>query len=95
MVESGAIAMPLVKYTRRQPGRKERLFVSGLWVAAALCVVAGFCLRLVASFMQRPEIRLDGVALIALGLLFAVLTAAVESFISRRLHRIGNHGTKR
>jgi hypothetical protein len=95
MIESGATTMPLVKYTRRQPGRKERLFVSALWLAAAICVVAGFSLRILASFMRRPEIRFDGVALIALGLLLAVLTAAVESFISRRMHRIGSQGTKR
>jgi hypothetical protein len=95
MVESGATTMPLVKYTRRQPGRKERLFVSGLWLAAAVSVVAGFVCRILASFTHRLEIRLDGIALIALGLLIAVLAAAIESFISRRMHKIGSQGTKR
>ncbi len=95
MVESGAVAMPLVKYARRQKGRKERLFTGGLWLAAAVAVVAGFLLRILASFTHRLDIRFGGIALIALGLLFAMLAAAVESFVSRRLHRIGSHGTKR
>jgi len=95
MFESGATKMPLVKYTRRQKGRKERLFTGGLWLAAAVAVVAGFALRILASFMHRLDIRFDSVALIALGLLLAMLAAAVESFVSRRMHRIGSQGTKR
>jgi hypothetical protein len=82
----GGNAMPLVKYTRRQPGRKERLFTSGMWMAAGVSVVAGFIFRLLASFLHRPDVRLGGIALIALGLLIAILAAAVES-ISRRRNR--------
>ncbi len=101
MVELGATAMPLVKYmrlvtyVRRQPGRMERLFLSGLWVAAAVAVVAGFLLRLLASFTHQLDIRFGGIALIALGLLFAMLAAAAESFARRRIHRTGSQGTKR
>jgi hypothetical protein len=87
--------MPLVKYARRQPGRMERLFTSGMWLAAAVSVVAGFTLRIVASFLHNPATRLGGIGLIALGLLFAMLAAAVESVINRRLHKLGNQGTKR
>ncbi|HXP12703.1 MAG TPA: hypothetical protein VN795_03515 [Stellaceae bacterium] len=85
----------LVKYTHRQRSRKERLFTGGLWLAAAVAVVAGFALRILASFTHRLDIRFGGIALIALGLLFAMLAAAVESFISRRMGRTGSQGTKR
>lgn len=87
--------MRLVTYPRRQPGRKERLFLAGLWVVAAGAVVAGFLLRILASFTHRLEIRFGGIALIALGLLIAMLAAAAESFARRRTHRTGNQGTKR
>ncbi|HXM85896.1 MAG TPA: hypothetical protein VN899_08840 [Stellaceae bacterium] len=76
--------MPLVKYTRRQPGRKERMFMSGMWMTSAASVIAGFFLRLLASFMHRSDVRLGGVALIALGLLIAMLAAAAESLSRRR-----------
>jgi len=85
----------LVKYTHRQPGRKERWFLSGLWLAAAAAVVAGFLLRLLASFTHRLDIRFGGIALIALGLLLAMLAAAAESFARRRTHQTGSQGTKR
>jgi hypothetical protein len=76
--------MPLVKYTRRQPGRKERMFMSVMWMTSAASVIAGFFLRLLASFMHRADVRLGGVALIALGLLIAMLAAAAESLSRRR-----------
>jgi len=84
MSRVGGNAMPLVKYTRRQPGRKERMFMSGMWMTSAASVIAGFFLRLLASFMHRADVRLGGVALIALGLLIAMLAAAAESLSRRR-----------
>ena len=59
--------MRLVTYVRRQPGRTERLFLSGLWLAAAAAVIAGFLLRILASFTHRLDIRFGGIALIAAG----------------------------
>jgi len=73
----------------------ERLFTSGMWLAAAVSVVAGFFLRLLTGFTHNPLTRIGGVGLIALGLLFAILAAGVESIINRRLHKLGSQGTKR
>ena len=69
---------------RRARDRRERVLVNGLWVAAATSVVAGFVLRLLASVLRRADLRIIGVALIALGLGIAVLGWLSERFVARR-----------
>jgi hypothetical protein len=49
-------------------GGKDRLLVIWLWVAAAAAVSAGFILRVVASILSRPDLRLTGVVVIAVGI---------------------------
>ena len=69
--------------------RRERLLVYGLWVAAAAIVVAGFLLRLLASLLSRADLRADlriiGIALIAIGLAVGVIGWLSERFAAKRL----------
>jgi hypothetical protein len=65
--------------------RRERLLVNGLWVTAAIIVLAGFALRVAASLVARPELRLTGVVVIALGLAVAVIGWLSERLIAKRV----------
>jgi undecaprenyl pyrophosphate phosphatase UppP len=64
--------------------RRERLLVNGLWIAAAAMVVAGFVLRILASLLARADLRITGVALIAIGLAVAVIGWLSERFVANR-----------
>jgi ABC-type uncharacterized transport system permease subunit len=65
-------------------GRRPRLVVNTLWVAAAATVVAGFVLRALSSVLGRGDLRVAGVALIAVGLGIAVLGWVGERIAARR-----------
>jgi hypothetical protein len=68
-----------------QRGRSgNRLLVNGLWTAAAAIVIAGFVLRLLASVMSHAYLRGIGVALIAVGVVIAVLGWVSERVFARR-----------
>jgi VIT1/CCC1 family predicted Fe2+/Mn2+ transporter len=64
--------------------RRERWLIRALWVSAALTVIGGFLLRLAANFLHRADIRLVGVALLALGLVMALIAWTAETMIRRR-----------
>ena len=64
--------------------RRERVLVNGLWIAAATSVVAGFGLRVLASLLSRADLRIIGVALIALGLGIAILGWLSERLVAKR-----------
>ena len=64
--------------------RGERVLVNGLWIAAAAIVVAGFLLRVLASLLTRTDLRILGVALIALGLGVAVVGWLSERLVAKR-----------
>ncbi len=55
-----------------------------LWIAAAVLVLAGFLLRVLASFLSLPELRILGMGVIALGLFDAVFGWVVERLTARR-----------
>jgi len=65
-------------------GPRERRLVNGLWLAAAIFVVAGFVLRLCASLLSLTDLRILGVALIAVGIGVAGLAWLGERFTARR-----------
>jgi hypothetical protein len=52
--------------------RKARLFPGRLWIASGAIVLTGFILRPMGSYFGR-EIRYTGIAVIALGLVVAVI----------------------
>ena len=52
--------------------RKTRLFPGRLWIASGAIVLVGFILRPMGSYFGR-EIRYTGIAVIALGLVVAVI----------------------
>lgn len=65
-------------------GRRERFFVNGLWIGAAVLVVSGFILRFLASLLAVSDLRIIGVAVIAVGLAVAVLGWVGERFLAGR-----------
>jgi hypothetical protein len=65
--------------------RQERTLVNGLWIAAAICVVAGFALRLLASLLTRADLRIGGVALLALGAVVGVISWVSERYVAKRV----------
>jgi hypothetical protein len=65
-------------------GARERRLVNGLWLAAAAIVVAGFALRILASLLSWTDLRILGVALIAVGIGIAGLGWLGERFAARR-----------
>jgi VIT1/CCC1 family predicted Fe2+/Mn2+ transporter len=68
----------------RGASRRERWLIRALWLSAAAAVIGGFLLRLAANFLHRPDIRLIGVAMLALGLVVALIAWAAENMIRRR-----------
>jgi hypothetical protein len=62
---------------------KQRPFVNGLWIGAALMVIAGFVLRIVASALGRGDLRLTGVAMIAVGIVAGCLGWLGERLAAR------------
>ena len=61
--------------TDRQVGsarRKARMLPGALWIASGLIVLAGFILRPLGSYFGR-ELRYTGIAVIAIGLVVAVI----------------------
>ena len=65
----------------------ERLFANGLWVAAALIVVAGFLLRSLSSVIGHRELRLAGIIVIGIGIVLAVIGWIGERLAGRRAAR--------
>jgi Flp pilus assembly protein protease CpaA len=61
--------------------RKERLFVTGLWLASGVVVVAGFLLRPLARFLGGPDLRLLGVIVIAVGVVLGICGWVGEKII--------------
>jgi hypothetical protein len=70
-----------------QGGDRGRFFANGLWVAAALIVVAGFLLRSLSSILGHAELRLAGIIVIAIGILLAVIGWIGERVADRRRGR--------
>ncbi|HXQ50075.1 MAG TPA: hypothetical protein VN802_03185 [Stellaceae bacterium] len=62
---------------------RERRLVNGLWIAAAVIVAAGFSLRILASLLSWTDLRILGVALIAVGIGVAGLAWLGERFAAR------------
>ena len=77
--------MRMAQGNRAGTARRERLLVNSLWVAAAIIVLAGFALRVLASLVDRPDLRLTGVVMIALGLAVAVIGWLSERLIAKRV----------
>lgn len=59
---------------------RKLTLATGLWITAAMMVVAGFILRLLASLLSLSPLRYGGIAVLALGLAVAVL-----GWVSERL----------
>lgn len=57
--------------------RKIRIFPSGLWIASGAIVLVGFILRPLGSYFGR-EFRYTGIAVLALGLVVAVIAWLTE-----------------
>lgn len=64
--------------------RRNRILLERLWIAAGLVVLVGFVLRPLGSFFGRPEIRHLGIAVIAIGIVIAVLGWCAEKVANRR-----------
>ncbi len=64
--------------------RRRRLLVNGLWVTAAAAVVGGFVLRALSSLFGRADLRVAGIALIAVGVAAAVFGWLGERIVARR-----------
>jgi hypothetical protein len=65
-------------------GGRNSGFVNGLWLAAAITVVAGFILRSLSSFLGRGDLRFGGIALIAAGLAMAGLGWVADRIRTRK-----------
>ncbi len=65
-------------------GGRDRLFVNGMWLAAAVVVVAGFVVRSLSSILGRADLRFGGIALIAAGLAMAVLGWIGDRILTRK-----------
>ena len=59
------------------PRRKNSLWPSRLWIAAGVIVLVGFVLRPLGTYLGR-ELRLTGIAVIAIGAVVAVIAWADE-----------------
>ncbi len=64
--------------------RRNRILLERLWIAAGLVVLAGFVLRPLGSFFGLREIRHLGIAVIAVGVVIAVLGWCAEKVANRR-----------
>jgi hypothetical protein len=73
----------MAQHETDRDGRRERLFVNGLWVTSAAVVVAGFFLRSLSSLFGRADLRFSGIVLIALGVSLAGLSWVGERFVKR------------
>ena len=65
--------------------RKIHLPYGGLWIASGVIVLTGFILRPLGSYLGR-EFRYTGIAMIALGLVVAVIAWLSERW-SQTKHR--------
>lgn len=63
---------------------RDRLVINLLWLAAAIVMVAGFVLRSLSSLVGRSDFRLGGVALIAGGVVIAVLGWIGDRVLTRK-----------
>ena len=59
------------------PSRKPRVLPGGLWIASGAIVLTGFILRPLGTYFGR-ELRYTGIAVIALGLVVAVVAWLAE-----------------
>lgn len=50
-----------------------KTFLDWLWLGAGFILLAGLTLRVCAGFLSSPQLRLFGIALLALGVLLAVV----------------------
>lgn len=64
--------------------RRNRILLERLWIAAGVVVLAGFVLRPIGSFFGRPDIRHLGIAIIAIGVVIAVVGWLAEKRANRR-----------
>jgi len=67
-----------------QDVRSNRRVVNGIWVAAAVIVLAGFILRSLSSLFANAGLRYSGIAVIAVGLAVALVGWVGERVIARR-----------
>ena len=59
-----------------------RVFLDWLWLGSGFILLAGLSLRVCAGFLSSPQLRLFGIALLALGVLLAVLAWIGEKLSS-------------
>ena len=64
--------------------RRNRILLERLWIAAGLVVLVGFVLRPIGSFFGRPDIRVLGITVIAVGVVIAVVGWLAEKHANRR-----------
>jgi len=64
--------------------RRNRVLLERLWIAAGLVVLVGFVLRPIGSFLHWAEIREAGIAVIAVGVVIAVVGWLAERRANRR-----------
>lgn len=67
------------------PGRKSTTLPAALWIASGTIAFAGFIVRPLGSYFGR-ELRYTGIAMIALGLVVAVIAWLTERWSQVR-HR--------
>jgi putative effector of murein hydrolase LrgA (UPF0299 family) len=53
--------------------RRDRMFESVLWIPAAVLVMVGFVLRSLSTVLSHPGLRLSGIFIIGIAILFAVI----------------------
>ena len=63
--------------------RKPRALPGTLWIASGSTVLVGFILRPLGSYFGR-EIRYTGIAVVALGLVIAIVAWLTERWIQAR-----------
>jgi len=64
--------------------RRNRVLLERLWIAAGVVVLIGFVLRPIGSFLHWAEIREAGIAVIAVGVVIAVVGWLAERRANRR-----------
>lgn len=68
-------------------GRRDRSLINILWSLAAIAVLTGAVMRMLATLLERADLRLYGVIVLAAGIGVALLAWAAERMAASKRDR--------